>query len=86
MNNEGSFELEKLEIMEVEKKDNEDGMSSSELAAKTIRAVQESMLAPHFGEEILNKLFDTYGRMFDEELAKEDIRPITFVVVLRRKQ
>ncbi|KAL0790882.1 hypothetical protein Bca101_007128 [Brassica carinata] len=78
VNNEGSFELEKLEIMEVEKKDNEDGMSSSELAAKTIRAVQESMLAPHFGEEILNKLFDTYGRMFDEELAKEDIRPITF--------
>ncbi|KAF3514423.1 hypothetical protein F2Q69_00008912 [Brassica cretica] len=86
VNNEGSFELEKLEIMEVEKKDNEDGMSSSELATKTIRAVQESMLAPHFGEEILDKLFDTYGRMFDEELAKEDLRPITFVVVLRRKQ
>ncbi|CAN7033455.1 unnamed protein product [Brassica rapa subsp. trilocularis] len=81
VNKEGSFELEKLEIMEVEKKDNEDGMSSGELAAKTIRAVQESMLAPHFGEEILDKLFDTYGRMFDEELAKEDIRPITFVVV-----
>ncbi|KAG5390143.1 hypothetical protein IGI04_031684 [Brassica rapa subsp. trilocularis] len=78
VNKEGSFELEKLEIMEVEKKDNEDGMSSGELAAKTIRAVQESMLAPHFGEEILDKLFDTYGRMFDEELAKEDIRPITF--------
>ncbi|KAH0894070.1 hypothetical protein HID58_056499 [Brassica napus] len=83
VNNEGSFELEKLEIMEVEKKDNEDGMSSSELAAKTIRAVQESMLAPHFGEEILNKLFDTYGRMFDEELAKEDIRPITFMDLQR---
>ncbi|KAJ0251098.1 hypothetical protein HA466_0134850 [Hirschfeldia incana] len=85
VNKEGSFELEKLETMEVEKKDNEDGMRSGELAAKTLRAVQESMLAPHFGEEILDKLFDTYGGMFDEELAEEDIRPITFVVVLRRK-
>uniref|UniRef100_M4D255 Salicylate carboxymethyltransferase n=1 Tax=Brassica campestris TaxID=3711 RepID=M4D255_BRACM len=85
----GETEEEKLDSYEThfyaasaaEIEDNEDGMSSGELAAKTIRAVQESMLAPHFGEEILDKLFDTYGRMFDEELAKEDIRPITFVVV-----
>ncbi|WZZ23680.1 hypothetical protein YC2023_007081 [Brassica napus] len=83
---EGSFELEKLEMLEVDKeKGDEDGVSYGKTAAKTVRAVQESMLALHFGEEILDKLFDTYGRMVDEELAKEDIRPITFVVVLKRK-
>ncbi|CAH8314762.1 unnamed protein product [Eruca vesicaria subsp. sativa] len=85
VNKEGSFELEKLEMMEADKKGDEDGMSSGELAAKTIRAVQESMLGPHFGERILDKLFDTFGRMVDEEMDKGDIRPITFVVVLRRK-
>ncbi|CAF2133314.1 hypothetical protein HID58_013307 [Brassica napus] len=86
VNKEGSFELVKLEMLEVDKeKGNEDGISYGKAAAKTVRAVQESMLSLHFGEEILDKLFDTYGRMVDEELAKEDIRPITFVVVLRRK-
>ncbi|CAF2032567.1 unnamed protein product [Brassica oleracea var. botrytis] len=86
VNKEGSFELVKLEMLEVDKeKGNEDGISYGKAAAKTVRAVQESMLSLHFGEEILDKLFDTYGRMVGEELAKEDIRPITFVVVLRRK-
>ncbi|KAJ4898839.1 S-adenosyl-L-methionine-dependent methyltransferases superfamily protein [Raphanus sativus] len=86
VNKEGSFELVKLEMLEVDKeKGNEDGISYGKAAAKTVRAVQESMLSLHFGDEILDKLFDTYGRMVDEELAKEDIRPITFFVVLRRK-
>ncbi|CAA7035769.1 unnamed protein product [Microthlaspi erraticum] len=83
---EGSFELERLEMLEVDKeKGNEDDISYGKAVAKTVRAVQETMLAQHFGEEILEKLFDTYGRMVDEELAKEDIRPITFVLVLKRK-
>ncbi|KAG2319179.1 hypothetical protein Bca4012_054567 [Brassica carinata] len=86
VNKEGSFELEKLEMMEVDKEwGNEDGISYGKAVAKTIRAVQESMLASHFGEEVLDKMFDTYGRLVDEELAKEDIKHITFVVVLRRK-
>lgn len=79
---EGSFEIERLEMLEAEKeKENEYGKA----VAKTVRAVQESMLVQHFGEEIMDKLFDTYGKIVDDELAKEDIRPITFVVVLRRK-
>ncbi|KFK30272.1 hypothetical protein AALP_AA7G239800 [Arabis alpina] len=83
---EGSFELERLEMLGVDKeKWNEDGVSYGTACAKTVRAVQESMLVQHFGEEIMDKLFDTYGRMVDEELAKEDIRSITFVVVLRKK-
>jgi hypothetical protein len=84
---EGSFELERLEMLEVKKdKGNTEGdISYGKAVAKTVRAVQESMLVQHFGEKILDKLFDTYCRMVDDELAKEDIRPITFVVVLRKK-
>ncbi|KAL0679236.1 hypothetical protein Bca4012_007217 [Brassica carinata] len=86
VNKEGSFELEKLDMLEVDMEwGNEDGISYGKAVAKTIRAVQESMLASHFGEEILDKLFDTYGRIIDEEVAKEDIKHITFFVVLRRK-
>ncbi|CAH2076448.1 unnamed protein product [Thlaspi arvense] len=79
---EGSFELERLEMLQVDK---EKSITYGKAVAKTVRAVQESMLAQHFGEEILDKLFDTYGRMIEEELAKEDIRTITFVLVLKRK-
>ncbi|XP_009109969.3 salicylate carboxymethyltransferase [Brassica rapa] len=86
VNKEGSFELEKLDMLEVDMEwGNEDGISYGKAVAKTIRAVQESMLASHFGEEILDKLFDTYGRIIDEEVAKEDIKHITLFVVLRRK-
>ncbi|KAL1215533.1 putative methyltransferase [Cardamine amara subsp. amara] len=87
VNKEESFELESLEMLEVDKdqKGNVNDTSYGKEVAKTVRAVQESMLVQHFGEEILEKLFDTYGRMVDNELAKEDIRPITFVVVLKRK-
>lgn len=85
---EGSFELERLEMLEVDKEtwnEDDDVSSYGKAVANTVRAVQETMLTQHFGEEILEKLFDTYGRMVDEELAKEDIRPITFVLVLKRK-
>ncbi|CAF2244337.1 unnamed protein product [Brassica napus] len=86
VNKEGSFELEKLEMIEVANKwGKEDGISAGLVFAKTVRASQGSMLAQHFGEKILDKMFDTYARLIDEELAKEDIRPITFVVVLKRK-
>ncbi|KAJ4880276.1 S-adenosyl-L-methionine-dependent methyltransferases superfamily protein [Raphanus sativus] len=52
VNKEGSFELEKLEILEVDKDwGNEYGFSYGKAVAKMIRAVQESMLASHFGDE-----------------------------------
>ena len=86
VNKEGSFELENLRMIEVANKwGKEDGISAGLVFAKTVRASQGSMLAQHFGEKILDKMFDTYARLIDEELAKEDIRPITFVVVLKRK-
>ncbi|KAK7407442.1 hypothetical protein VNO78_09374 [Psophocarpus tetragonolobus] len=81
---EGSMKLERLEMFEVDK--GEQGISESygTQVAVAVRAIQESMISHHFGERILDNLFENYARLVDEEMAKEDIRPISFVLVLRK--
>lgn len=81
---EGSFGLDRLEMFEVESDTKLNGGSHGTAVAMTVRAIQESMICHHFGERILDHLFDIYGRMVDEEMAKEEIRPITFALVLRK--
>ncbi|KAI3469732.1 hypothetical protein Pfo_026395 [Paulownia fortunei] len=76
----GSFKLDHLEMLEKEM----DFTSSGPAIAKTVRAVQESMLSHHFGEAILDDLFDEYGRLLDLEMAKDDIRVIDIALVLRK--
>lgn len=83
MRREGSFELDRVEMFEIEK-DGADDMSYGTQVARTVRAIQESMISLHFGEGIADSLFENYGRLVDEEMAKEDIRPITFLLVLRK--
>ncbi|XP_059644718.1 probable methyltransferase TCM_000336 [Cornus florida] len=80
---EGSFEMDRFEMFEYEK-DVGDKMSYGTAVAMTVRAIQESMICHHFGEGIVDRLFKIYGRLVDEEMAKEEIRPITFVAVLRK--
>ncbi|XP_059644469.1 probable methyltransferase TCM_000336 [Cornus florida] len=80
---EGSFEMDQLEMFEYEK-DVGDSMSYGMAVAMTVRAIQESMICHHFGQGIVDSLFKIYGRLVDEEMAKEEIRPITFVNVLRK--
>ncbi|XP_030923436.1 salicylate carboxymethyltransferase-like isoform X1 [Quercus lobata] len=80
---EGSFELDRLEMFEIER-DEKDEESYGAAVARTVRAIQESMISDHFGPSILDNLFEIYGRMVDEEMAKEEIKPLTFVIVLRK--
>ncbi|GLT39169.1 hypothetical protein SLA2020_133750 [Shorea laevis] len=81
---EGSFELERMEMFEIER-DEVKAESYGRTVAKAVRAIQESMLCNHFGEGInLETLFDIYGRMVDEEIAKEEIKPITLVILLKK--
>lgn len=80
---EGSLKLERLEMFEMEK-DAGDFTSYGARVAMTVRAIQESMISHHFGEEILEDLFEIYGRLVDEEMARQDIRAVTYVVVLRK--
>ncbi|OIT29904.1 PREDICTED: jasmonate O-methyltransferase-like [Nicotiana attenuata] len=80
----GCFQVDRLEIFEVEKNIVRNGMSYGRMVAMTVRAIQESMISLHFGEAIVESLFEEYGRMVDEEMAKEEIRPITFLLVLKK--
>jgi len=79
----GSLKLERLEMFDIDKK--EQGRESYGTdVAKAVRAIQESMISNHFGEKILDSLFENYAMLVDEEIANEDINPITFVLVLRK--
>ncbi|XP_011091223.1 jasmonate O-methyltransferase [Sesamum indicum] len=77
---EGSFKLDRGEVLKKET----DCTSSGVAVAKTVRAVQESMLSNHFGEAILDELFDEYGRLLDQEMAKEAVTFIDIALILTK--
>lgn len=70
-------------MFEIDKDEKGNGSHGTRVAL-TVRAIQECMIIQHFGEGILDSLFEIYGRMIDEEMSKEEIKPITFLVVLRK--
>lgn len=76
----GSFTLELLQTLE------SDTISSisGEAIAKIVRAVQESMISLHFGEGILDELFDVYGKLLDKEMATKKIMGIHIAAVLTK--
>lgn len=80
---EGSFELERIEISEIETRQVGNATYGTVLA-KAIRAIQQSMISSHFGEAILDTLFDTYASLIDQEIAKQGINPINYVLHLRK--
>ncbi|XP_076954481.1 putative methyltransferase TCM_000336 [Bidens hawaiensis] len=80
---EGSFKMEQFEMFEIECYSGP-YMSHGTAMAKTIRAIKESMISQHFGEDILDKLFEDYGKLIDKEMGVEDIKPISFIVVLKK--
>lgn len=81
---EGSFEMDRFEMFEIGRDDEQDSPSYGAAVAMTVRAIQESMISHHFGGELLDSLFDNYRKIVEEEVAKEEIRPITFVLVLKK--
>ncbi|XP_031253752.1 probable caffeine synthase 2 [Pistacia vera] len=82
---EGSFELEVLETFPIEMGD-KSVWSSDEKFIKNLRSFTESMVSHHFGEEILDKLYDKFAQIVLQDLATrtEPSEVISFVVVLRR--
>ncbi|XP_074308913.1 putative methyltransferase TCM_000336 [Silene latifolia] len=80
---EGSFKMVRFEMFEIERDENY-GDNYGVDVARTVRAIQESMISHHFGEDILDDLFDTYAKLIDEEMSMQDIRPVTFVLVLNK--
>ncbi|XP_076934304.1 putative methyltransferase TCM_000336 [Bidens hawaiensis] len=80
---EESFEIDRFEMFENERYSGP-YMSHGTAVARAIRAVQESMISKHFGEEILDRLFEYYGNFIDEEMDKEEIKPVNFIIVLKK--
>ncbi|KAL3637443.1 hypothetical protein CASFOL_018611 [Castilleja foliolosa] len=82
---EGSFKVEQIEVFEIEK-DGGDCPSYGMAVARAVRSIQESMIAHHFGlnDAVMNKLFDNYGRLLDQELAKDDIMSINTLLLLTK--
>ncbi|KAL5776607.1 hypothetical protein ACOSP7_009533 [Xanthoceras sorbifolium] len=86
---EGSFFLDRFEMYQPEKTCDDIGKSYGSVVAMTVRAAQEVMIRHHFGLEedddgVLDTMFEIYGNMIDEEMAKEEIKPFTFLLVLRK--
>ncbi|MCL7039929.1 hypothetical protein MKW94_023601 [Papaver nudicaule] len=90
VNKQGSFEIDQLEMFETERPGSggmKDGevLSYGTMVSMAVRAIQESMLQYHFGEGLnIDHLFDVYAELLDEEIVKEDIRPLSFILVLRK--
>ncbi|KAL0339175.1 UNVERIFIED_CONTAM: Benzoate carboxyl methyltransferase, partial [Sesamum angustifolium] len=94
--NEGSFNLEKLNVFQVswDAQDNIvdeedspvlDKHRSAKLATDCIRAFIEPMLAAHFGNSIVDELFERYTKKVGEHLSKQKSSYFNIVISLRRK-
>lgn len=84
---EGSFNLDKLHTFRVNWDVSEiDGeSSSSKTMANGIRAFMEPMLASHFGESIMDDLFNRFANQLANIPSIEDLNCFNLVVSLSKK-
>ncbi|KAL0344261.1 UNVERIFIED_CONTAM: Jasmonate O-methyltransferase [Sesamum angustifolium] len=84
---EGSFKVEMIEKFEQGIDIGSGGnrySSYGQAVAKTVRSIQESMIAHHFGEGVLDKLFHQYAGVADREMAKHGLGSTHIVLLLTR--
>ncbi|XP_049363022.1 probable jasmonic acid carboxyl methyltransferase 2 [Solanum verrucosum] len=92
--NEGSFMIDRIETFEIEwdarvssnSSDDKILLSRGQQVAKTIRAVVESMVENHFGNEIMDDLFSVYGDLVDDYIYRKKAVYVNLVVSLKRKE
>ncbi|KAF3629365.1 Jasmonate O-methyltransferase [Capsicum annuum] len=94
---EGSFIVNRIEAFEIEWdasvssnsstqcEDKKILLSRGQQVAKTIRAVVESMVENHFGNEIMDDLFSIYSDLVGDFLYKKKAVYVNLVVSLTRK-
>uniref|UniRef100_A0A5B7BF43 SAM dependent carboxyl methyltransferase n=1 Tax=Davidia involucrata TaxID=16924 RepID=A0A5B7BF43_DAVIN len=91
---EGSFNLDKLEFFEVnwDASDDDDDKHfvfdkyrSGKNVASSVRAATEPMLARHFGDTIIDKLFVRYADHVAAHLSLEKTKLFNMVISLTRK-
>ncbi|XXG58131.1 hypothetical protein AAC387_Pa04g0521 [Persea americana] len=83
---EGSFTLDRLQITELTSNTN-DKKARGQMEAKSMRAVTESMLVNHFGEEIIDDLFEKLAENVEEEElpSKEEMNYANFTLSMTKK-
>ncbi|KAL6011378.1 hypothetical protein ACLOJK_001824 [Asimina triloba] len=81
---EGSFEMDRSELFEIGR-DDSDSVRDGGSMAMAVRAIQEPMIRHHFGQGTVDRLFQVYGEMLDEEMARAEIKVPSLAVVLIRK-
>ncbi|OAY63710.1 Salicylate carboxymethyltransferase, partial [Ananas comosus] len=92
----GLFSIKKIELFEVNLDDNSQEAprndhnynpvdKSAQTMAKTVRAALESVLKSHFGEAIIEKLFERYCFLLEEYYSKNKAEVINILIVLERK-
>ncbi|XP_059651732.1 benzoate carboxyl methyltransferase-like [Cornus florida] len=91
---EGSFTLDKLEVFEVDwdasDKDDDkhfvfDKYRSGKLVASCIRAAMEPILASHFGDTVIDKLFARFAHHVAENQSVDKLKCFNIVVSLTKK-
>ncbi|CAK9182650.1 unnamed protein product [Ilex paraguariensis] len=81
---EGSFTLDKLEVFE-DKHKTFGNDYIGRIVAKSIRAVVVPMFSSHFGDSIIDNLFERFGECVDEELDVEKAKYFDIVIALEKR-
>lgn len=83
---EGSFEIQELQTY---KNDVEIQSTNTDIfcriVAKQIRVINEPMIAAHFGDTFMDKLFDKYAEELAEYLSNDKMENVDIMISLTRK-
>lgn len=91
---EGSFNIKRFATFEVDwdsKMDENEGIFRLEKPARgkyvamSIRVVAESVLASHFGEEIMDELFERFSKKIEEYLEAEKGKYTNIVISMTKR-
>lgn len=80
---EGSFEIDFIQAYELNTSTG-DPHKDARITSMAIRAIQESMITHHFGEGIVDKLFQIYSGLLSEFLVKQELNCPLLIAVLRK--
>ncbi|GAB2288412.1 hypothetical protein Dimus_022745 [Dionaea muscipula] len=82
----GSFAVELMEILTQHVADEiKDKLARAGKLANVIRSYTESLIAHHFGSQVVEPLYDELAHLAFEFLANESPEHLTISVLLRRK-
>ncbi|KAL0434308.1 UNVERIFIED_CONTAM: Salicylate carboxymethyltransferase [Sesamum latifolium] len=94
---EGSFTINRLQVSEIawaacgdggfcSPEYSKNGVDDGYNVAKCMRSVAEPLLVEHFGELVIDQLFENYRNILSDRMSKEDTKFINVTVSMTRKE